>query len=119
MREAAFLVQPSLAYENCGLAVVEALAAGLPSVVTGHGSFVEIVEHGRTGLHVRAGDAADLASKVTWMAAHNDERDRMRQAARSRFEQHFSPERNYAELIRIYCAAQRHLASKRSLAAGA
>lgn len=119
MREAAFLIQPSLLYENCGLSLVEAFAAGLPSVVSGHGSFAELVEDGRTGLHFKAGDAVDLAAKVAWMAAHDEERSQMGHAARLSFERHFSPDRNYAQLIDIYGAAQQHHAARHCPSGGA
>lgn len=114
MQEAAFLIQPSLLYENCSLAVVEALAAGLPAVVSGRGSFLEMVEQGRTGLHFRPGDADDLAAKIAWMVEHPSARAEMGRAARRCYEQHYSPERNYEQLIGIYDAAQRHHAAKRA-----
>lgn len=102
MGQAAIFVQPSLMLENCGLAVVEAFAAALTCVVSGHGSFLEIVEDGRTGLHFRPGDARDLAEKLAWLIADRDRRWRMARAARSCFEERYTPARNYEQLMSIY-----------------
>ena len=108
MEKADFLVQPSLVWENCALAVIEAFGAGLPCIVSGHGSLAEMVEDGRSGLHFCPGDADDLAGKIGWLAAHEDQRTRMARAARDRFEQLYTPEKNYAQLMAIYGAAKTH-----------
>jgi glycosyltransferase involved in cell wall biosynthesis len=107
MANASCFIQPSLLLENCGLVVIEALAGGLPSIVSGHGSFAEIVEDGHTGLHFRPGDSADLAEKVEWVRNHPEESARMGLAARERFDERYSPEKNYGQLMCIYEAARR------------
>ena len=50
--------------ESFGLAVAEALAAGLPTVCTDAGALPEIVEDGVTGSVVPTGDAGKLAEAV-------------------------------------------------------
>lgn len=108
MRSAQFLVMPSLWYENFPLCIVEAFSVGLPCVVSQLGSMQEIVEHGQTGLHFRAGDAADLAAQALWMASHPDQCLQMGRTARVRFEQLYTPEHNYRRLIEIYQHATLH-----------
>lgn len=49
-------------YEGCPLAVIEAMAAGVPVVATGVGGVPELVERGRTGIVTAPGDAAALAA---------------------------------------------------------
>jgi glycosyltransferase involved in cell wall biosynthesis len=102
MRGARFLVCPSHWFEGCPLVIVEAFACGVPVIATGHGPTAEMVDHGRTGLHVLAGDSADLAAKVAWAWSHPDEMRVMGEAARREFERKYSAERNYGQLIALY-----------------
>ena len=65
----------------------------------------EIVEDGVTGLHFTPGDAGDLAAKVRWAAAHPEEMRRMGLNARRVYEEKYTPETNYRQLMAIYDAA--------------
>jgi glycosyltransferase involved in cell wall biosynthesis len=102
MRGARFLVCPSHWFEGCPLVIVEAFACGVPVITTGHGPTAEMVDHGRTGLHVSPGDDADLAAKVAWAWAHPEEMRVMGGAARQEFDRKYSAERNYSQLIALY-----------------
>lgn len=102
MGRAALLVMPSECYEGFALTTVEAFANGLPVVASRLGSMAEIVEDGRTGLHFTAGDARDLSEKVTWLVAHPEDRLRMGTAARTVYEERYTPEANYEMLMGIY-----------------
>jgi glycosyltransferase involved in cell wall biosynthesis len=102
MRQASFLAVPSLCYETFSLAIIEAFAARLPVIAAGHGSMASLVEHGRTGLHFRAGDAEDLAAKVEWALNHPKEMARMRREVRAEYLAKYTPERNYEMLMEIY-----------------
>lgn len=114
---AAVLVYPSDCYENFPLSIVEAFACGVPVVASGIGAMAEIIEHGRTGLHFRAGDAEDLAAKIEWASGHPVEIDRMRREARCEYLQKYTPERNYQLLTDLY---RRAMATRYStFAAGA
>ncbi|MCV4732731.1 hypothetical protein OFB80_33100, partial [Escherichia coli] len=62
----------------------------------------ELVEDGVTGLLFEPGNAADLAAKMKWAAAHPDALMRMGQEARRRYLREFSPEVNYRRLTEIY-----------------
>lgn len=64
-RSAAVFVQPSRRPEPFGLALVEAMAAGLPCIATSAGGPREIVHDGTTGLLVPPGDARALASAIS------------------------------------------------------
>lgn len=52
-------------YEGCPLAVVEAMAAGVPVVATDAGGVSELVDNDRTGLITPAGDVEGLAAALT------------------------------------------------------
>ena len=91
------------------MVVVEAFAAGVPVIASKIGALGELIDHGRTGLHARPGDAEDLARQVEWLAAHEEQRRRMQQAARREFELHYTAERNCEMLLAIYERARRRL----------
>lgn len=102
MRRAAFLVFPSVCYENFPLSIVEAFASGVPVVASGMGAMAEIIEDRRTGLHFRPGDPEDLATKVAWAEDHPAEIQRMRREARAEYLSKYTPERNYELLMELY-----------------
>jgi len=107
MRHAAFLIYPSVCYENFPLSIVEAFAAGLPVVASGIGAMAEIIEDGRTGVLFRSGDSDDLATKIEWVAGHPAEMARMRREARAEYLLKYTPEQNYQLLMEIYDRAIR------------
>jgi glycosyltransferase involved in cell wall biosynthesis len=102
MAEAAMLVIPSICYEACPKALIESLAAGTPVIASRLGSMIEMVDDGRIGWHFPASDAAGLAELVArvWLKRHH--LAGVRRQARQRFEQHYTPERNYQQLMQIY-----------------
>lgn len=102
MCRAQALVMPSLWYENFPRTLVEAFACALPVIASRIGALAELVEDGVTGLLFEPGDAADLAAKMKWAAAHPDALMRMGQEARRRYLREFSPEVNYRRLTEIY-----------------
>jgi len=70
--------------EGFGLAVVEAMLAGVPVVASRDGAFVEYIEHAKTGLLFEPGDATALADAIMALAA-NPEHARRLGAAGSEF----------------------------------
>ncbi|MEU7207790.1 glycosyltransferase [Streptomyces sp. NPDC044989] len=99
------VVAPSTWLEAFGLVVVEAMAAGVPTVAAGHGAFVELVEDGVTGLLHRPGGTASLAACLRRITAEPDRNRRMGLAARRRYEQGFSPAVGLERLVEGYRAA--------------
>jgi glycosyltransferase involved in cell wall biosynthesis len=113
------VVAPSTWLEAFGLVVVEAMAAGVPTVAAGHGAFVELVEDGVpghavldefdegsvTGLLHQPGESASLASCLRRIAAEPALGREMGQAARRRYEQDFSPAVGLERLVDGYRTA--------------
>jgi len=60
-RESHVFVMPSKK-EGFGIAFVEAMTAGLPSIGANHGGTPEVIEHGETGFLIEYGDAEQLVS---------------------------------------------------------
>jgi len=102
MKQAAFLIVPSLWYEAFSLNIAEAFACGVPVVCSRLGAMQENVSDGRTGLHFNAGDAEDLAAKVDWARTHSLELAAMGRKARREYERRFSAEVNYSQMMEIY-----------------
>ncbi len=102
MRAAAFLVLPSIWYENFPRTIVEAFACGLPVVAARIGALAELVEDGVTGLLFNPGDAQDLARQLQWACSNPARIIDMGRAARSRYEALYTPDQNYLQLRTIY-----------------
>jgi glycosyltransferase involved in cell wall biosynthesis len=108
MRQAAYLVVPSICYENFPLTVVEAFANGLPVIASRLGAMAELVKDGVTGLLFEPGNAEDLVAKMVWAEAHPEELGRMGRAARYEYDTNYTPERSYDTLMDIYRVAIEH-----------
>ncbi len=102
MRDAQFLVCPSTWYESFGLIIVEAFATGLPVIASDLGALAELIQVGVTGLLFRPGDAVDLMAKVRWALDHPDHLRAMRGHARAQYENLYTAERNYGQLMSLY-----------------
>jgi len=105
MREAAYLVAPSICYENFPRTIVEAFACGLPVIASRLGAMAEIVRDRETGLLFEAGNADDLARKMAWAEENPVAMRGMGVAARREYEGKYTPETNYKQLMLIYSDA--------------
>lgn len=105
MGRTAYLVMPSICYENFPRTLVEAFARGLPVIASRLGALAELIEEGRTGLLFAPGSAEDLAERIAWAEAHPAEMARMGRAARAEYEAKYTAAINYRQLMEIYRAA--------------
>jgi glycosyltransferase involved in cell wall biosynthesis len=94
-------VLPSL-WEGLPLVLLEAMAAGLPAVVTAVGGNTEVVEDGISGTLIPPGDAQALTTAVCSLLSDSFKRDRLGRAARQRFETSFSMQRFVEAHERLY-----------------
>jgi len=98
LRRADWLVHPAL-NEPCGVAVIEALALGLPVLAARSGGPAEFVQHGKTGLLFHPFAPAGLASQLRGILANPPSLlppDSMRESVRDRSASGVLP--RYAEL---------------------
>jgi len=102
VRKARFLVVPSGCYENFPLTVAEAFACGTPVICSRVGAMEEIVQEGQTGLLFAAGNADDLAEKVSYAWGNPQQLRDMRYAARREYEEKYTADKNYQMLTDIY-----------------
>ncbi|MDQ6525670.1 glycosyltransferase family 4 protein [Nocardioides sp. LHD-245] len=101
LRSADLLVLPSAA-EACPMAVLQAMASGLPVVATRVGGIPEIVRDGVDGLLVDAGADDQLVAALRTLSADAGLRARMGAAARRRVRERFTAERCARELLAVY-----------------
>ena len=101
VRRWSIYVQPSLE-EGLALALLEAMAAGLPVVATAAGGTAELVQEGCSGFLVAPRDVAALAHRLGELAGDPALRLRMGAAARSRVAAEFSPERMARQVMLAY-----------------
>ena len=88
-------------FEGLPIAVLRAMAAGVPVVATAVDGTPEAVEHGRTGLLVPPGDPDSVAAALVRIGANPGLRRRMGAAARIR-SAGFSAGRVTREILRLY-----------------
>lgn len=93
---------PSLRREGLPRAVIEAMAQGVPAVVTRVGGMPEIVEDGISGRVVEPGDPAALAEAIGFFAGDDARRRTFGEQAKARIKTVFDIEATVRETLRFY-----------------
>jgi glycosyltransferase involved in cell wall biosynthesis len=102
MRAATVLVMPSRWYENQPMVVLEAMAMGVPVVGSNLGGLPELIVPGASGDLVAADDPAALAAALRPFVDDPAHGFAMRDTARQRIVDEFSPELHLARLQALY-----------------
>lgn len=118
MKDASLLVVPSVSDEHSPMGLLQALATGLPAIVSDHGALSEIVAGEQVGWKFPPGDAAALAEAVQGAWASTGSRIERGKAARAEFCRRYSAEGNYNSLMSIYDSAIAHRRVAMSVGAG-
>jgi glycosyltransferase involved in cell wall biosynthesis len=87
--------------ETYGLAILEAMAVGLPVIATRVGAIPEIVVDGETGLLIPPNSPDALREAIRVLANDSTRRRAMGVAGRRRVEKYFDGPRNYRALIAL------------------
>lgn len=101
------LCMPSLDQEGTPNVLMEASAAGLPVVATAVGGAPTVVEDGRTGFLVPAGDVPALADRLGKLLPDSELRRRMGQAGREKMQREMSVESAVIRMRVVYEEALR------------
>jgi len=103
--------------EGTSLALLEAMAAGLPCVVTDVGGNPEVVADSETGFVVPSRDVVKMAAAFSLLAEKRDLARKMGEAARKRFKSHFT----FAKMMQEYRSLYRRMGvanGERQMASG-
>ncbi|AEH44588.1 glycosyl transferase group 1 [Thermodesulfatator indicus DSM 15286] len=88
--------------EGTSLALLEAMAVGLPAVVTAVGGNPEIVKDGQTGLLVPSDDEVKMAAALSLLAEEPNLKVKMAEAAQKHFFEHFTFAKMVKEFEKLY-----------------
>jgi len=87
--------------EGLPFAILEAMACGLPSIVSNVGGNAEAVAHNVNGIVVNPGSVDEVVEAISYFITHPEERSRMSQVARSRACNEFDIEAKMQELKQV------------------
>jgi glycosyltransferase involved in cell wall biosynthesis len=90
--------------EGLGLTLVEALLAGSAVVGTAAGGIPEVIQHERTGLIARDGDAIDLAAQLERLLTDDALRQRLTDTGREQVLRNYAPEAAIDRFLDAYHA---------------
>jgi glycosyltransferase involved in cell wall biosynthesis len=97
-READIFCLPTQA-DGSSIASLEAMASGLPVLVSGVGGIPELIEDHNTGFLLRRSDAHDLSTKLEQLIVNRDLRLQIGKSARSACETFFNVTRQTEQLL--------------------
>ena len=100
--KSAFVVVPSVCYENCSMVVLESMALGKPIIGSKIGGIPEQIEDGTTGLLFEMGNVKDLTEKMKIMIENPGMRITFGKAARRKLQKEYSLESHCVGLLKIY-----------------
>ena len=96
------LILPSVCYEGFPMTVLEAMSTGTMILASRLGAIEEIIHDRINGVLFEAGNEKDLASKIAAIQDHQLDSLTISEHARASYLAHYTPEKNYAMLMKIY-----------------
>ncbi|MCS7222932.1 MAG: glycosyltransferase family 4 protein [Armatimonadetes bacterium] len=104
----AFVHAPDRFPEGLSVAILEAMAAGLPVIASRKGGIVDAVVDGKTGFLATPGDPQDLADKMAVLSSDPEIAITIGKAAKVFVEQHHNVEGMIGKVAQVYQKALSH-----------
>ncbi|MBF0510762.1 MAG: glycosyltransferase [Candidatus Omnitrophica bacterium] len=105
LAQSQLFVLTSTQREGLGVAILEAMAYGLPVIASRVGGIPEIIEDGKNGCLVPPGDSQKLAECIDRLIQNTDERQRLASAGRQTFEERFQAKYMIEKIQELYLSA--------------
>jgi glycosyltransferase involved in cell wall biosynthesis len=96
------VVLPALRREGLPKVVIEAMAYGIPPIVTDSGGSPELIEDGISGIIVQPGNPQEIASAIMHLYRKHEDRMRMGINARKRIASCFRIETTIQQTLQVY-----------------
>ena len=90
---------PTLRHEGLPLALLEAMAHGLPTISSFIGGNMDVITHEKDGLFIAPGSLDELVAAIRRLGADEDERTTISKAARETAERRFDRDRMVLETM--------------------
>jgi len=97
-----FVVPSQKDSESFGVAAVEAMAAGLPVLVSDAAGLVEVTENKKTGFVFERQDVQELTRLMLLLASTPEMRENLGRAGREHVIKYYAWEENVSSMVRIY-----------------
>ena len=101
MRASDCVILPSVS-ENLSIAIIEAMMAATPAIVTRVGGMPELIQDGVTGRIVPARSPAALREAILWMLANRERARRLGEQARQQALARFTRSRMMQEYVQLF-----------------
>lgn len=88
--------------EGIPMALMEAMAMGLPVISTFHSGISELIEDGQTGFLTKEKDVNAIADKLLYVIHNSKRLDEIKKNARNHVNTHFNLDKQNDELLSIY-----------------
>lgn len=105
--ESAFIIVPSLWYENQPYSILESFAHAKPVIASNIGGIPELVKNGKNGFLFEPGNVDACVDRIKLLWRNQALIQKLGKAAKKLAKERFSPESHYKELMKTYRKAQR------------
>lgn len=102
IKNAKFLIYPTICYETFGRTIIEAFSCGVPVIASRIGAITELICDGENGFLVNPGDIQDLQRIIRLMWENDPLCKTMGDNARNDYLNRYSPDKNFLILKNAY-----------------